>query len=64
MLKIIARGNDIIWVRVDQDICQLAVWCQQTGCGKQVNWKHLSFKNLTDTTYVEDFSNGLIEEIR
>jgi hypothetical protein len=48
--KIIDRGNGITWVQVDQDICQLAVWCQQTGCGKQVNWKHLSFKNPAELT--------------
>jgi hypothetical protein len=48
--KTIDRGNGITWVQVDQDIRQLAVWCQQTGCGKQVNWKHLSFKNPAELT--------------
>lgn len=45
------RGNGIKWVQIDSpDMCIIARWCQKTGCGKQVNFKQISFKNESELT--------------
>jgi hypothetical protein len=45
------RGNGIKWVEVNrQDMYDIARWCQDHGCGKQVNTRKISFKNEEDLT--------------
>jgi hypothetical protein len=45
------RGNGTKWVQIDRpDMQQIARWCQETGCGKQVNFKQISFKNEQELT--------------
>jgi len=45
------RGNGITWVRIDRsDMYDIAQWCRDTGCGKQVNFKQISFKNEAELT--------------
>ena len=40
------RGNGIKWVRLykQQQIYDISVWCNEHGCGKQVNIHTISFK--------------------
>ena len=45
------RGNGIKWVQVDRpDMYEIAQWCKDMGCGKQVNFKQISFKNDEEIT--------------
>jgi hypothetical protein len=45
------RGNGIKWVQIDRpDMRNIARWCQDTGCGKQVNFKQISFRNESELT--------------
>lgn len=44
------RGNGITWVQVDRQMYQIAKWCRETGCGKQVNFKQISFRNEAELT--------------
>lgn len=45
------RGNGVKWVQIDSpDIYQMSKWCKETGCGKQVNFKQISFKNESELT--------------
>ena len=45
------RGNGVKWVQIDRtDIRDIAKWCKQTGCGKQVNFKQISFRNESELT--------------
>ena len=45
------RGNGVKWVQIDSpDIYKISKWCQETGCGKQVNFKQISFKNESELT--------------
>ena len=44
------RGNGVKWVQVDSQMYQIAKWCRETGCGKQVNFKQISFKNESELT--------------
>lgn len=39
------RGNGVKWVQVHgRDMIKISKWCRETGCGKQVNFKQISFK--------------------
>lgn len=45
------RGNGIKWVQIDSpDMYQISKWCRETGCGKQVNFKQISFRNEAELT--------------
>ena len=45
------RGNGVKWVQIDSpDMYHIAQWCRQTGCGKQVNFKQISFRNEAELT--------------
>ena len=45
------RGNGITWVQINSpNMYTIARWCQETGCGKQVNFKSISFKNEQELT--------------
>ncbi len=45
------RGNGVKWVQIDsQNIYDIARWCRETGCGKQVNFKQISFRNEAELT--------------
>lgn len=45
------RGNGVKWVQIDRpNMCDIAKWCKDTGCGKQVNYKQISFKNDEEIT--------------
>jgi hypothetical protein len=45
------RGNGIKWVEVNrQDMYDIAHWCQDHGCGKQVNTRTISFNSEEDLT--------------
>lgn len=45
------RGNGIKWVQIDsQNIYDISNWCRDTGCGKQVNFKQISFRNEVELT--------------
>lgn len=45
------RGNGIKWVQIDRtDMYDIAQWCRSTGCGKQVNFKSISFRNESELT--------------
>lgn len=44
------RGNGIKWVEVRQGMPYIAEWCKETSCGKQVNFKQISFKNDQELT--------------
>ncbi len=45
------RGNGITWVQIDsRNIYTMSKWCQETGCGKQVNHRAISFKNEAELT--------------
>ena len=45
------RGNGVKWVQIDRtDMYDIARWCQETGCGKQVNFKQISFRNEAELT--------------
>ncbi len=48
--KIEDRGNGIKWVRVDNQMYQISKWCNENNCGKQVNFKQISFKNDGELT--------------
>ena len=48
--KIVDRGNGITWVQIDQQMYQIAKWCNEYNCGKQVNFKQISFKNQEELT--------------
>ena len=45
------RGNGVKWVQIDRtDMYEIARWCRDTGCGKQVNFKQISFRNESELT--------------
>lgn len=45
------RGNGVKWVQIDSpNIYLIAEWCRETGCGKQVNFKQISFRNESELT--------------
>jgi len=44
------RGNGVKWVQVDRHMYQIARWCYETGCGKQVNFNQISFRNDFELT--------------
>ena len=45
------RGNGINWVQIDRtDMYNIAQWCRETRCGKQVNFKQISFRNEAELT--------------
>jgi hypothetical protein len=45
------RGNGIKWVRVsNRHMYDIARWCQEHGCGKQVSIHAISFKNEEELT--------------
>jgi hypothetical protein len=45
------RGNSVKWVQIDlTDMHDIAQWCRSTGCGKQVNFKQISFRNESELT--------------
>lgn len=44
------RGNGVKWVQIDRQMYQIAKWCRDTGCGKQVNFKQISFRNEAELT--------------
>lgn len=45
------RGNGVKWVQIDRpDMRDIARWCRETGCGKQVNFKQISFRNESELT--------------
>ena len=45
------RGNGIKWVQIDRpDMYEIAQWCKDAGCGKQVNFKQISFRNEEEIT--------------
>ena len=45
------RGNGVKWVQIDRtDMHDIARWCRETGCGKQVNFKQISFRNESELT--------------
>jgi hypothetical protein len=38
-------------VQIDSpDMNAIAKWCKDTGCGKQVNFKQISFRNESELT--------------
>jgi len=40
------RGNGTKWVEVNgREMIKISKWCRETGCGKQVNYKQISFKS-------------------
>lgn len=45
------RGNGVKWAQIDNpNMRDIAWWCQETGCGKQVNFKQISFRNESELT--------------
>ena len=44
------RGNGITWIRIHKQMYQIAKWCNEHNCGKQVNFKQISFKNKEEVT--------------
>ena len=49
--KIEDRGNGIKWVQIDRsDMHNIVQWCRETSCGKQVNFKQISFRNESELT--------------
>ena len=45
------RGNGIKWVQIDSPVMRdIAQWCRDTGCGKQVTYKQICFKNDEEIT--------------
>lgn len=49
--KVEDHSNGIKWVQIDSpNIYNIAKWCRETGCGKQVNFKQISFKNEEELT--------------
>ncbi len=46
------RGNGIKWVQIKdrQNMYDIVKWCRDTGCGKQVNIRNISFKNEEELT--------------
>jgi len=45
------RANGTKLVQIDRpDMHDIARWCQATGCGKQVNFKQISFRNQAELT--------------
>ena len=45
------RGNGIKWVQIDSpNIYEISQWCRDMGCGKQVNFKQISFRNDSELT--------------
>jgi len=45
------RGNGVKWVQIDRpDMHEISQWCRDTGCGKQVNFKQISFRNEAELT--------------
>jgi hypothetical protein len=45
------RGNGVKWIQIDNpNMRDIARWCQETGCGKQVNFKQISFRNESELT--------------
>lgn len=46
------RGNGIKWVQIinRRDMYDISKWCRDTGCGKQVNNRNISFKNDEELT--------------
>jgi hypothetical protein len=45
------RGNGVKWVQIDSPrIKDMAQWCRETGCGKQVNFKQISFCDEAELT--------------
>jgi hypothetical protein len=48
----IERHENYTWVKLNDHtlIRDISKWCAQTGCGKQVNFKTISFKNEEEVT--------------
>ncbi len=45
------RGNGIKWVQIDRrNMYDIAQWCKDYGCGKQVNMRTISFNNEQELT--------------
>jgi len=45
------RGNGVKWVQIDSpNMYRIAQWCREAGCGKQVNFKQISFRNEAELT--------------
>ena len=45
------RGNGIKWVEVDgKQMVYISKWCRDHSCGKQVNYKKISFKKDEELT--------------
>jgi hypothetical protein len=45
------RDNGVNWVQIDRpDIYNISQWCRATGCGKQVNFRQISFKSEAELT--------------
>lgn len=45
------RSNGITWVSIDRaNMSEISRWCHETGCGKQINFKQISFKNESELT--------------